>query len=636
MNYYYSSKKTSAYKPLEHYGIIGNLETCALTGADGSIDWLCLPHLESPSLFGRLLDAAKGGYFQIRPKDNFKSYQTYVDRTNILETHFSSSAGKAVLTDFMPPFKKRQSWHKHQVLFRKLKCLGHRQTFTVTFHPAFNYARNKCKLSSTNFGIAAHSGKQKVFLDGPQPFKIKGQSGSSQITLKPGEEIFLVMQFNNHNVYSFNQASARLKATAKFWHKWAHNCQKDTCVFKGPWHGLVVRSGLLLKLLTHGETGSIAAAATTSLPETLGGVRNWDYRFNWIRDSVFTTQALYNLGHVKEARQLFNWYKRIYKGADLKQVQIMIGLHGQRQLPEKPLWHLSGYKNSRPVRIGNKAASQRQLDIYGELLNMAYETTRFGDSISGRDWDLLKKIVNHVGRVWQKKDAGLWEVRIGYRHYVYSKVMCWVAVDRGIKIAEKKGFAAPFPKWLKLREDIRKTILEKGYNKKLNSFVQFFGSTALDASNLLIPLVDFLPLRDSRVQGTIVAVKKYLTKGGLVARYNSGDGLPGSEGRFILCTYWLIDALALSGQIAQAEKLFKNLLKLASPLGLFSEEVDLTTRQQLGNFPQAFSHIGLINTTLYLGLAKGHFKPSVKPVGPVENMDLLHNKFMTVFKVLNN
>ncbi|MFH1867118.1 MAG: glycoside hydrolase family 15 protein [Patescibacteria group bacterium] len=593
------------YKKIEHYGLIGNLETCALVAVNGSIDWLCLPHLESASVFASILDKDKGGFWVVQPKGSFDAHQKYLENTNVLQTFFKTKTGEAILTDFMPPFKKRTVWHKHQILFRKIECTKGVVSFIADFRPRFNYARTRPKLKLTDSGVVAATETEKLFLDAPFAFEIRQPNASTYFTLGAKESIWLTLQYNSHSQFTARQSQAELQKTVSYWRRNAHTCERGQCVFNGPWHELVVRSGLVLKLLTHGETGAIAAAATTSLPEAIGGERNWDYRFNWIRDSVLTAQALYNLGQAKEARELLNWYKRLYKGVKVQDIQIVYGLHGERDLSEQTLRHLSGYRNSRPVRIGNGAVKQRQLDIYGEMLNMAYEVRRFGEIVNKRDWRLLKKTVNYVCKVWHLKDAGIWEVRRQYQHFVYSKVMCWVALDRGIKIAERRQFVAPLGKWQRVREEIYADILKKGYNRKLNSFVQSYGSRQLDAANLLIPLVGFLPYEDERVQGTIKATLKQLTKKGLVRRYLSRDGLSGSEGAFILCTFWLIDTLALSGRVAEAEKMLKNLLKYASPLGLLAEEIDIESGEQRGNFPQAFSHIGLINSALYIGVAKG-------------------------------
>jgi alpha,alpha-trehalase len=608
----------SGYKPLELYGIIGNLETCALVAADGSIDWLCLPHLENPSVFAYLLDKEKGGFFSIQPKKTFQGNQKYFGHTNVLKTYFETETGTAVITDFMPLFKKRAQWHKQQTLFRKVECTKGVVSFTATFTPRFQYAKLKPKFSATEGGVVATTDSEKLFLDATVALEIQKDQVLSHFTLSAGEKVYFSLQYNSRTAYTPQAAEKELKKTVTYWENWAHKCQIETCVFRGPWHEHVVRSELVLKLLTHGETGSIAAAATTSLPEVIGGVRNWDYRFNWIRDSVLTAQALYNSGHAKEAKELFNWYKKLYKGVKVADIQIMHGLHGENQIPEITLRHLTGYKNSRPVRIGNLAAVQKQLDIYGELLNMAFEVSRYGESVNKNDWKLLRKVVNHVCDSWNLKDAGLWEMRGAYRHFVYSKVMCWVAVDRGIKIAEKKQFEAPLDAWKKIRDDISRVILNKGFNKNLNSFVQSFGSNELDASNLLIPAMGFLPYTDPRVQGTINATIKYLSKNGFLYRYTRSDRLPGQEGAFVFCTNWLVDTLALSGRITEAETLYKNLLKNCGPLLLYAEEIEPNKKFQMGNFPQAFSHVGIINSALYLGLAKGQQTPKTKPLSSIK------------------
>jgi len=623
-------KSSIGYKPLERYGIVGNMETVALIASDGSIDWMCLPHLESESVFASLLDKDKGGFFRISPRVSFTSSQQYEGHTNILKTKFICSSGKGELIDFMPPFKKSKYWHKQQILFRKLKCVKGYIPWRLVFQPRFKYASKKPKIINTDTGVLANYDQKKLYLDAFLPFKTDSTRAEADFTLSEGEEIWFVMQYGTRNSFNAKEMEKQLKETYLFWDNWRHKCEQGKCVFNEPWHDLVIRSGLVLKLLTHGETGAIAAAATTSLPERVGGARNWDYRFNWLRDSVFTTQALYNLGNKKEAKALFNWYKRLYKGVKISDIQIVYGLHGEKGGEEKVLSYLSGYKNSKPVRIGNLANSQQQLDVYGEILNVAFETSRYGESLSKNDWKFLKKIVNYVCKIWKIKDSGIWEQRGKRKHFVYSKVMCWVAIDRGIKIAEKKQFKAPLQQWIKSRDEIYQDILKRGYNKQLNSFVQSYDTKNLDASNLLIPIVGFLPFEDPKIKGTISATLKYLTKNGLVRRYTSRDGLSGSEGFFILCTFWLIDRLALSGQVQKAEKMYTNLLKRISPLGLFSEEIDISQKFMLGNFPQAFSHVGLINSALYIGLGKGKKTQGPKPLGMISNriISLLNLKYI--------
>jgi len=621
------------YKPIENYGIIGNMETAALIANDGSIDWMCLPHLESESVFATLLDKDKGGFFRLSPRYAFTSSQEYEGDTNILKTKFECFSGNGEITDFMPLFKKSKRWHKQQVLFRRVKCNKGYVPWRLVFQPRFKYASRKPKIINIDTGVLAYHNQEQIYLDAPLPFKVSQLTAEANFTLSENEEIWIVMQYGVRNHFTVKDMEQKFEETRLFWENWNHKCDLKQCVFSGPWHNLVIRSGLVLKLLTHGETGAIAAAVTTSLPEKIGGVRNWDYRFNWLRDSVFTVQSLYNLGNKKEAKSLFNWYKKLYKGVKIRDIHIVYGLHGEKELKEKTLKHLSGYKNSKPVRIGNLAGNQTQLDVYGEILNVAFETSRYGESLSKNDWKFLKKIVNHVCKIWDTKDSGIWEARSKKKHYVYSKLMCWVAIDRGLKIAEKKQFKAPTLKWEKIRDEIRQSIIKNGYDKELGSFVQSYNTKALDAANLLIPIVGFLPFNDPRIEGTINATLKYLTKNNFVFRYTSKDGLPGKEGAFTLCTFWLVDCLTLSGQIQKAEKIFINLLKHISPLGLFAEEIEPMQKTMLGNFPQALSHVGLINSALYIGLSKGKKMPGPKPLG------IIGNKIISLLRlryILNN
>ncbi|MEE8401399.1 MAG: glycoside hydrolase family 15 protein [Candidatus Hydrothermarchaeaceae archaeon] len=596
------------FKKLEDYGIIGSLDTCALVGKDGSIDWCCFPHIESPSIFAGILDINKGGHFVVQPKGSFNSRQNYIKNTNILETEFRTSSGRVTLTDFMPMRRGHEAGiHELQAIYRKIAGAEGQVKMEVDFSPRFDYARSKTTLEATEWGILARGENDKACITSPFKLKTSRESAFGSFTAKEGEDVWMVLQYGIDIAIDPKVCEEALKNTIGYWTDWVHNCQSSKCIFGGPLHDLIVRSGLVLKLLTHHETGAICAAPTTSLPEEIGGTRNWDYRFNWVRDSAFTVQALYNLGHIDEAKKYLKWFMDICKGAhEPHEIQIMYGLHGEQDLEEKELGHLSGYRNSRPVRIGNGAAKQKQLDIYGELLNAFYGLTQYGEDITEDDWDYIVKIVDYVCNVWDTKDSGIWEARSGPKHYVYSKLMCWVAVDRGIKIAKSGKFDVPLKRWKDSRDKIKNTLLKKGFSKKLNSFVQSFDSEILDATSLLIPMEGLLGFDDPRVQATIDATIEGLTsEEGLVFRYKGEDGLPGKEGAFTLCTFWLVNALTLSGRILEAEKIFKSVLKHASPLGLFSEEIDPETGAQLGNFPQAFSHIGLINSALYLGKAKG-------------------------------
>jgi GH15 family glucan-1,4-alpha-glucosidase len=606
------------FKKLEDYGIIGNLDTCALVGRDGSIDWCCFPHMEAPSLFAAILDTDWGGHFAVRPSGPFDSDQAYVGETNILRTAFRTSSGTVTLTDFMPARIVVEPEALHQAMFRKVTCDDGEVTLEIDFAPRFDYGRAETIITPTQSGALATGNHERVFLYAPVEFEVVSGRATATRAIKAGESFWLLLRYGIDLAMKPGESERILEETLDFWGSWAHDCGgSPTCLFYGPWHGLVVRSGLILKLLTHHETGSIAAAPTTSIPEEVGGERNWDYRFNWIRDAAFSVQALFNLGHTEEAKRHLRWFIDICKSSPHPEaIQIIYGMHGETDLLEEKLNHLSGYRNSRPVRIGNAAAGQTQLDIYGELINAFYETTRYGEGVTEEDWTSIKMIVDYVCKIWDTEDYGIWEVRSGPQHFVYSKLMCWVALDRGIKMAESKGYEAPLAVWARAKDEIRAAILDKGFSQKLNSFVQALGSESLDASNLLIPMMGFLPFDDGRVQGTIDATLENLTSDeGLVYRYVSGDGLRGQEGTFVLCTFWLVNALSLSGRVEEAEGIFMNVLKHISPSGLLSEEIDPRTGEQLGNFPQAFSHIGLINSAIYLGKAKGKAQMDPEPVG---------------------
>lgn len=609
------------YKKLEEYGIIGNLDTCALISVAGSIDWCCFPHIESPAVFAGILDIEKGGHFAIRPSGSFDSHQQYLEKTNVLQTVFKTSNGQVTLTDFMPikSFDKDEEII-HQTIYRMIYCDSGPVNIELDFMPRFNYAQTLPSFDNTKAGAIAYGINEHIRLITPIECIRELGKVTGNYKLKEGTTIWNILRYDHDTYTDVKICEQALSETMQYWNEWAHKCTKDSiCMFYGKWHDMIVRSALTLKLLTHHETGSISAAPTTSLPEVIGGPRNWDYRYNWVRDSAFTVQALYNLGHDSEAKKHLNWFKNISDIVnDPSKIQIMYGMHGEPEMDEKELTHLSGYRDSSPVRIGNLAAKQQQLDIYGELVNAFYETTRYGEEITDDDWKKIQTIVDYVSNIWETKDSGIWEMRGEPQHFVYSKLMCWVALDRGIKIVELKGFSAPIDYWKENRDKIKAAILEKGFNKDLNSFVQAFDSDVLDATSLLIPMMGLIPFYDPRVQSTIDATLKHLaTDAGYVFRYLSDDGLEGKEGAFILCSFWLVNALALSGRTAEAEKIFNSILSHISPLGLLSEEISPETGELLGNFPQAFSHIGLINSALYLGGAMGRKQIGPEPIGRI-------------------
>jgi len=604
------------YKRINDYGIIGNLGSCAIVGIDGAIDWACLPHLDSPALFFSILDDVKGGLFQIAPVDKYESTQEYEKHTALLNTTFTTSTGEVLVRDFMPLSPETGGKGlERPIIYRVLKGVKGEVDMEVLFRPRFEYGREETSLELAAEGIRAVGDKDFLTLTASVSFEVSGEEALARTVVREGQELAFALAFNEGFESDVDMEAAR-EATAKVWRDWAHRCGEAPCVYGGPWHEMVVRSAITLKLLTHRHTGSVAAAATASLPEEIGGERNWDYRFAWLRDASFTVQALNTLGHKKEAMSFLSWFQEVISAqVDPSEIQIMYGLHGEKELKELELLHLDGYKGSRPVRIGNGAAGQRQLDVYGEVLDAAYELTRYGGELAVKDWPFIRSLADYVVTAWQGKDAGIWEVRGGARHFVYSKVMCWVALDRAVKLCDCLGHDEERARWSAEAEAIKERVLREGYSEKAGAFVQSFGSDRLDASNLLIPLVGFLPFTDERVQSTIEATIKGLSSGVFVHRYKGDDGLTGSEGAFLLCSFWLVDCLTLSGRVAEAREMFEKLMGLSNHLGLFSEEIDPGTGDFLGNFPQAFTHIGFINSALYLGKAAGIEQMGPAPMG---------------------
>ena len=606
---------TGSYPPIESYGIVGNLETCALVGPEGSVDWYPVPHVESPSVFAAVLDAHEGGHFRVGPAGPAEESRAYVERTNVVRTEFDAEGGSVRVTDFMPPVEGVDE--PARALYRKAECVEGEVELAVEFAPRPDYARDEPDLEATD---------RTVEVTGPQELTLAGEGlevnpdeakATGTATLEVGETRWFVLAHEGEPPDLADCESA-LDRTVEFWRAWAHDHDgEDDCVFDGPWHEHVVRSGLALKLLAHADSGAIAAAPTTSLPEEIGGVRNWDYRYSWPRDAAFTVQALAHLGHIEEAGAYFEWFLEVCEHP-APELQPLYGLHGEVELEEYELDHLDGYRGSRPVRVGNAAAEQRQIDVYGELVLALAAAIHHGWELDEADWPAVRDLVEYVAEVWAEPDSGIWEVRSEPRHFVHSKLMCWVALDRGIALAEDNGWDAPLAEWRTERERVRAEILDRGFDEERNTFVQSYGSDALDATALLIPLVGFLPFDDGRVEGTVESIRSHLEReDGLVLRYDGEDGLPGDEGTFTLCSFWLVDVLALSGQVAEARERFETLLSYASPMGLFAEQIDLGGEDgiHLGNFPQAFSHVGLVNTALYLGRVAEPETPGPEPVG---------------------
>ncbi len=663
------------YRAISDYGVIGDCRTAALVGPDGSIDWCCLPHFDSPAIFCRLLDADQGGFFRLNLVGGAQSTMAYLPGTNILETTLTNAGGRLRLLDFMPIRKRRpnarrprragtahfsQASQKTSVemerdlgndvaaahrLQRMATCLEGSVEAELTLKATFDYARQPAKIEREHLagdaaGALLWAGGRYLALvvrriatsaAGAQTDSLELEQANHTLrlraTLQAGDQLVAALN------YARDRAEAQmllarlarhtfendLQETQTYWLDWSKKCH-----YSGPYEQAVLRSALALKLCTFEPTGAIVAAPTTSLPEWIGGVRNWDYRYTWLRDSAFTLAALGNLGYYEEARHYFHFLHDLHlQRAD--DVRIMYSIRGESEdhLAEQTLDHLEGYQGSRPVRIGNGAALQRQLDIYGELMDTAYSYLRHagfrfqGNSSSlNRDlWALCSLLADYVGKHWRDLDRGIWEVRGDPQAFVYSRVMCWVAMDRACKLARHYRHDNHAERWEASREAIYQDVMTHGYNEELQSFVQAHGSDALDAANLRLLLVKFLPPDSPHIKKTVEATMRALAgPRGVIYRYRpaaasapdgtTDDGLPGQEGAFLACAFWLIDNLCYLGRIDEARERFESLLHFASPLGLFSEEVDPETGAQLGNYPQAFTHIGLINSAVTLQRAE--------------------------------
>ncbi len=604
------------YKKISEFGIIGNLRTVALIADNGCLDWLCLPYIDSPSVFAALLDDVRGGMFSVQPVEDFDSVSEYVPRTNILVTRFRTRTGLMKLTDFMPiaEYEADSDAELRHALYRLIEIERGRVDVGVRFQPAFDYAREETVITEIDDGVRAKGGSHSVGLVCTKPLRAEGNAAVGEWTLDSGDKVCLrmgttgeetVCSLEDCRPIDWETAQAALEETATFWRSWLDKRETGRSVVESRYKDRLERSALVLKLLFYGPTGAIAAAATTSLPETVGGVRNWDYRYTWIRDASFTLQALFNLGHLSETEAYLGWIESVIaQSGGAAGMQIMYGLRGERELEEIELDHLDGYKGSRPVRVGNGAARQVQMDIYGELMDSALKLSDYVGKITPEQWRFLREICDYVAENHNTKDSGIWEVRGGPKHFIYSKVMCWVALDRGVTIAERYGFHADSDRWRRVMAEIKDDVLDKGFDSEKQAFVQHYGSNALDSSNLLIPMLGFLPFDDARVISTVEAIVDELSHDGLLYRYRCEDGLDGEEGVFLLCSFWLIDCYTHMGRLEEAEDLLLKLERAASPLGLFSEEYDPRWRESLGNYPQAFTHIGYINAVTHLLDAK--------------------------------
>ena len=582
---------------IEDYAIIGNLETIALVCRDGSIDWLCLPRYDRAACFAALLGSSDNGRWLIAPRaENPRISRRYVGPTLVLETTFETDSGAACVVDFM--------YRRGGVsdLFRLVRGLRGKVEMHTELVVRFEYGSRVPWVTREEDGrLQLISGPDRLLLDTPVHMFGEDMKTIATFEVEEGQEIGFSLSRNP----SYRPLPPRIDASdalgivKKYGATWSAPFQDHS-----EWSPQILRSLLTLKALTHWETGGIVAAGTTSLPEQLGGARNWDYRYCWLRDATFTLFALTESGFYEEAKAWRTWLMRAAAGSP-DQLQIMYGVAGERRLEEYEVPWLPGYEGAGPVRIGNAAANQIQLDVYGEVVESMYVARKHGVTTEAPSWDLECALIEHLANIWDQPDEGIWEWRGGPQHFTHSKVMAWVAFDRGVRSAEEFGLDAPLDRWKALRDEIHANVLENGFDAELNSFVQHYGARTLDASLLQIALVGFLPACDPRIKGTVAAIEKHLLRDGFVCRYNTADGLPPGEGVFLACSFWLVDNYVLLGRYDEARALFKRLISLANDVGLLSEEYDPGAKRLVGNFPQAFSHLSLINSARNLSTVGG-------------------------------
>ena len=583
---------------IEDYAFLSDTQTGALVSRDGCVDWLCFPRFDSPACFASLLGARENGRWFFHPDEKIeRTRRRYRDDTLILETEIETKSGAVRLIDFMPPRGENPD------IIRIIEGLRGKVSMHMELIIRFDYGHIVPWVRRRNDGLEAIAGPDGLILRTPIETCGKDLTTVAEFTVAKGDRVpFVLTWFASHEEPPRKiNAEHALRDTEKYWGDWSSEFQS-----KGEWRDAVMRSLITLKGLTYAPTGGLVAALTTSLPEEIGGVRNWDYRFCWLRDAALILLALLRSGYREEAKSWRQWLLRAIAGSP-EQMQAIYGVRGERRLDEFEIPWLSGYENSRPVRIGNAASNQFQLDVYGEILAAIWQADRAGLKLEEPDWALMVQLMKFLESNWQKPDEGIWEVRGGRKHFTYSKMMAWLAFDRAVKLVEECGCAANehFKRWKKIRDQIHSEVCERGYNTNKKAFTQFYGSDALDASLLLMPVAGFLPTTDERVRGTIEAIERELMQDGFVLRYrpeeDNVDGLPGREGAFLPCSFWLADCLHLIGRKEEARELFERLLNLRNDLGLLSEEYDPREKRQLGNFPQAFSHVALISAAAVLG-----------------------------------
>ncbi len=609
-------QKKDEYQPITNYGVIGNQHTIALVGIDASIDFMCFPRFDSPTIFASLLDKDKGGFFNITPQLEDVDYkQQYLPDTNVLLSRSLAYQGMVEITDFMPV-----NTHENQcVLIRQVTVIRGKVDFQMDCCPRFNYARDESQaISKSPYEVVFKNlvGDTLIRLSSDVEMTTKGQDTFASFSLEEKESANFILEAikeDGEDASKIEDLKAYIDRsfyeTVNYWKKWV-----DQSNYQGKWLDMVNRSALTLKLLTSCKFGSPVAAATFGLPETIGGGRNWDYRYTWIRDAAFTMYAFIRLGYTKEAGHFMEWIRHQFeKNVHHKeQLQLMYGIDGESELQEIDLDHLEGYKGSKPVRIGNEAYQQLQLDIYGELMDSIYLYDKYGEAITFSFWASLTKQIDYVCENWRNKDHGIWEIRHEKQEFIYSRVMCWVAIDRAIRLAEKRSFPYPYERWRKIRDEIYLDVYNNFWNEELQAFVQYKGASMLDASVLLMPLVRFISPYDPRWVSTLKAIENTLVTDSLVYRYDAAqgiDGLNSEEGTFSVCSFWYVECVCRGGDVEKSRLLFEKMMGYSNHVGLYAEQIGLRG-EQLGNFPQALTHLGLISAAFALNrdLGKSNMK----------------------------